>query len=305
MLPIIKLMSIQYPAKILLFGEHTVIKGSQALAVPIRQFFGSWVFSTNSTNIKSLQQNLSSFQQYILDLGLGDILDNCIFKEELNKGIYFQSNIPTGYGLGSSGALCAGILDRYKKNTDQISLMETKRILGKLESFFHGSSSGTDPLVSYTNQPLKIGEGVEKVTIPNVNKQGKKVVFLLDTQIKRKAAKYINTFLDKCKDPDYEKLCVRLLVPLVDEATELFLKGNWSPLMVTMHELSFFQIRYFDYMIPNTFRKVWLDGLNSQNYKLKICGAGGGGFLLGFSNDFVKTKILLQDYQLIPVLRYN
>jgi mevalonate kinase len=38
-------------------------------------------------------------------------------------------------------------------------------------------------------------------------------------------------------------------------------------------------------MIPKNFQTIWRDGLISEEYYLKLCGAGGGGFLLGMASD--------------------
>ena len=77
--------------------------------------------------------------------------------------MYFDSSIPQGYGVGSSGALVAAIYDKYA--TDKITVLENltrekllklKIIFSKMESFFHGKSSGLDPLNSYLSLPILI-----------------------------------------------------------------------------------------------------------------------------------------------------
>jgi len=74
----------------------------------------------------------------------------------LNEGLAFESNIPIGFGLGSSGALSAGVYDSFclAKANDNLEL--TKKHLAQIESYFHGSSSGTDPLVSFLQQGVYI-----------------------------------------------------------------------------------------------------------------------------------------------------
>ena len=52
-------------------------------------------------------------------------------------------------------------------------------------------------------------------------------------------------------------------------------------------------------MILDAFKEVWLDGLSSDHFKLKICGAGGGGFLLGISKNKQKTMEFLKEQSLI------
>lgn len=293
-----------YNAKILLFGEHTVIKGAQALAMPINDFYGAWKYHPNSKESIKLQQRLPEFQHYLEKQGLNQWINTPAFLAALQQGMYFAANIPTGYGIGSSGALCAAILDKFSLTSKKRSLLELKEVFAQMESFFHGASSGTDPLVSYLNYPILLGEEIRKVDLPIQNEQGKGAIFLLDTGVKRVASPFINGFLERCKDEFYNKKCDTQLVPLVDDAIQTFLNGQWNLLFSTMHELSLFQFRYFDFMILEQFKNSWLEGLSSDHFKLKICGAGGGGFLLGISKDFNKTKAVLSDYKLLPIYRF-
>ena len=47
-----------YPAKLLLFGEYTIIKGSEALAMPFPALGGHWAFSKKEQDAQVLQQRL-------------------------------------------------------------------------------------------------------------------------------------------------------------------------------------------------------------------------------------------------------
>jgi mevalonate kinase len=51
-------------------------------------------------------------------------------------------------------------------------------------------------------------------------------------------------------------------------------------------DLSAQQLAHFSEMIPENIVEFWKKGLESDNFKIKLCGAGGGGFLLGFAHDF-------------------
>lgn len=267
--------------------------------MPLADFFGTWKYQPNASLVKNLQQQLPSFKQYLEAQGLTEWIDTEAFAANLAKGVYFEANIPTGYGIGSSGALCAAILDKFGKKNKSLSLLALKKIFAQMECFFHGTSSGTDPLVSYLNYPILLGDTIQKVKLFQKQKTDNTALFLLDTGIKRTANPFINGFLDRCKDEFYDKKCQTQLVPLVDDAIHTFLHGQWDLLFNTMHELSLFQFRYFDFMILDAFKKTWLDGLSSDHFKLKICGAGGGGFLLGISKDKMKTSKVLEGQSLL------
>ena len=301
----------KYTSKLLLFGEHSIIKGSQALAMPLFNFSGSWEYAAE--NIEEKQMNLPTFANHLEKLTninkLPCDLNVKRFKQELNKGLFFNSNIPTGYGVGSSGALCAAVYDTFcneKLEKEPSNFLTLKKIFAQLESFFHGSSSGTDPLICFLEQVilLESTERIEQVNISEgtgLDKVNRGQFFLLDTKIPRETAQFVNTFLEKCKDEYYFARIQSELNPLVDEAITHFLNHERKSLFKRIHEIGHFQFKYFLEMIPNDYRTIWLDGLANDLYKLKLCGAGGGGFLLGMTFDFKKTQEQLSMYNLIPV----
>jgi len=291
----------KYHSKVLLFGEHTVVKGSQALAMPFDKHFGAWQFATDSIETQKLQQKLPQFAQYLQNQAFEELLNLASFSKELMKGIFFKSTIPTGYGMGSSGALCAAIFNRYKKR-ELTDLANLKSLFGTMESFFHGSSSGMDPLVCYLNYPILFSKKeIKKVDLPSTTPFGQGAIFLLDTHIQRETAPFVNGFLERCTIPVYNELCTDILAPLVNQAIASYLAGNWQDLYPAWAAISQFQFNYFDFMIPTPFKEVWKRGLLDSNFKLKICGAGGGGYLLGISKDFEATKVVLADFELIQI----
>jgi len=54
--------------------------------------------------------------------------------------------------------------------------------------------------------------------------------------------------------------------------------------------LSTLQLECFDGMISDKYREFWMEGLITGEYYLKLCGSGGGGFILGFTRDFTNTE---------------
>ena len=57
-------------------------------------------------------------------------------------------------------------------------------------------------------------------------------------------------------------------------------------------------------MIPDSFHQLWQQGIDTNDYYLKLCGSGGGGYILGFTKDYEKTKKLLQNHKLEIVYRF-
>jgi mevalonate kinase len=57
-------------------------------------------------------------------------------------------------------------------------------------------------------------------------------------------------------------------------------------------------------MIPAKFHDLWKQGIETNDYYLKLCGSGGGGYILGFTEDLDKAKSALKDYNLEVVYNF-
>ncbi len=302
----------------ILFGEYTIIKGSQALASPLMHFSGNWEYTATRKKADALQQSLPAFWDYIVKLKeKGELLcdiDTDNFREKLSEGLYFDSTIPTGYGVGSSGALCAAVYDAFARDKfyqrKASNLKTLQSIFAQLESFFHEPSSGIDPLISYVNKPLLIPakkegkesmELIKKVALQAWGEKNEHTLFLLDTGIQRKTGPLVQLFLKKCKDTDFENRCQKELAIYSNEAIEAFLNDQPVSFYKAFHNISQFQYFYFSEMIPEACKPSWQYGMKNDLFKLKLCGAGGGGFLLGISRNFKKTCDKLSPFPLIKI----
>ncbi|NVK53483.1 MAG: mevalonate kinase [Flavobacteriaceae bacterium] len=301
-------------AKILLFGEYGIIKDSKGLAIPFNAYRGALKSANNLTGAaKKSNENLHQFYQYLLQLNhkkLSFRLDD--FKTDLDNGMYFDSSIPQGYGVGSSGALVASIYDKYANNKITVlenltrdKLLILKEVFSIMESFFHGKSSGLDPLNSYLSLPILISSKthIEPAGIPS-QKEGKGAVFLLDSEIIGETEPMVNIFMNKMKNEGFRKMLNEEFVTYTDACIDDFLHGNVKSLFGNVKKLSKVVLSNFKPMIPNAFHKVWEHGIKTNDYYLKLCGSGGGGYILGFTEDYEKAKISLKDYKLELVYRF-
>ena len=272
-----------YPAKLLLFGEHVLLLGASALAVPVPAFNGKWV-EGGQVDVNEVYREI--VLQFIESKALRGIpgLDIERLKAEIEAGLIFQSDIPTGYGLGSSGALCAGIYDRYvaEKTTDMVAL---KGIFGQMESFFHGASSGIDPLTSYLNAPLLIRHTTEVSVAEMQPWQEKPLVFLIDTRTPRQTGPLVQWFLEQNKQPAFAASLAAELLPAHEAMLDAWLTADAGRFWVHLRRISQFQFAHFHPMIPKNMYSIWEQSFDNQQFSLKICGAGGGGFMLGFAQN--------------------
>ncbi len=274
----------KFPAKILLLGEYTILNGSRALALPYPELTGEWCFENNGSEDRELsRKSLQGFLDHVTK----DLLDIRQLESDFQKGLWFHSSIPQGFGLGSSGALIAAIFDKYSfhKKAD----IEGKKILAKLESYFHGSSSGLDPFVSLVQNPLLIRsfEDVEVLRTP-VSLSG---FFLVNTGKPRQTGPLVAIYQEKMKDPEFKKGCADVLSRDVNLAVDAVISGNKQSLFHHLWHISKFQWDFFPEMIPTQMRGVWTRGIESGDFVLKLCGAGGGGYLLGYSEKLPMDRI--------------
>lgn len=279
----------RWPGKILYFGEHTVLRGSQALAGPLARFGGQW--RTGGT--PEQQQRLAEWlgwlrvQQAAGVLAADYRLDD--FAADLAAGLYFDSDIPVGYGAGSSGALCTAFYHRYAHDPlparSPAQLARLKTIFAELESFFHGSSSGTDPLICYAQTGLLIQPGghIERTTLPPLPEP--QAFFLVDTGLKRSTGPLVEAFLARCEEEGFRQNALRELITVSDVALDTWLQGRFDDLFDTFHALSTLQRQHLNFLIPEAFLPLWDQMLTTPHTRLKLCGAGGGGFLLGYSRN--------------------
>lgn len=305
-------------SKILLFGEYGIIKDSKGLSIPYNFYNGALKVDENPSPeaIKS-NASLVRFVTYLEQLQLdqpGLVTFNIeALKTDVARGMYFDSSIPQGYGVGSSGALVAAIYDKYAQNKITVlenltreKLLQLKTIFAQMESFFHGKSSGLDPLNSYLSIPILINskDNIEATGIPSQSATGKGAVFLLDSGIVGETAPMVNIFMENLKEEGFRKMLKNQFVKYTDACVDNFLGGDIKSLFENTKQLSKVVLNNFKPMIPEQFHGVWQKGIDTNDYYLKLCGSGGGGYILGFTQDLAKAKQSLKEYKLEVVYQF-
>jgi mevalonate kinase len=309
--------------KVLLFGEYSILFNSKGLTIPYTHFTGqlSFINDDKYTDYEfAVQSNaqLKEFLGYMLELEANAAMPcNMDFKSlarDIESGLYFESNIPQGYGIGSSGALVASIYDKYCTNKieadESISgsnISKLREIFAVLESLFHGKSSGIDPLNCYLQHPLLIHsrEDISITGVPRSKFESEGVIFLVDTGKIGKTGPLVNHFLEQMRFKDYEVIFKTTYIPAVNQCISDLLSGNMRSFFESLIKVSTFQLKHFTNMIPENFMPAWRWGLDSGKFQLKLCGSGGGGFLLGFTTDYTSAKKYFSDLHLdlIPVYK--
>ena len=277
--------SISFNSKILLFGEYGIMHDSNALSIPYKKFNGSLSKSNHlSEDQKISNRNIESLYEYIIQEDyLNDIINSDNLKEEIDSGLYFDSNIPIGSGLGSSGALVSSIISRYSKvDLKSFSNSEIKKIMSLVESKFHGNSSGFDPAVSYFNKPMLYSNQKIKLIERIAFKDFK--VYIIDSQIDSSTKKMIKVFEDKISNSEFRLFFNSKFINNTNQCINHLI--NTSKLFRdSVKELSNDTLHNFQEMIPEKLKNKWKEGIKNDSYYMKLCGSGGGGFFLAYDFD--------------------
>ena len=298
-----------FHSKLLLFGEHIINRGAKGLAIPTDQFMGAFDFIKEEWNEDAVTSNreIQGLAEYIIyDDTLASLYDTNQLLSDLEHGLYFHSDIPQGYGMGSSGALVAALCSNYRaKPINKKDLTALKQELAKLESYFHGKSSGLDPLVCFLNKSVLIDKGeVTEIFDLKKNEETYFKLFLLNTNKPRKTAPYVKLFLQKCKEEKFDAMLNESLVKANDMCIKSFLTPGYRTFWKSLKLISQIQYDHLPEFIPDGFKPLWKQGLINNEFYLKICGAGGGGFILGFCKKDFDIKSILHQYEVIELLSF-
>lgn len=306
-----------YYAKILLFGEYGIIEDAQGLSIPYDDYNARFSFDgieeeaarDSNHKLRAFGEHLQSLQR---DGNLPVGMNVRRFLDDIQKGMHFDSSIPQGYGVGSSGALVAATYARYATHPIRPDaehapeqLQQLKSELAAMECYFHGRSSGMDPLICYLQIPILFNgkKNLDAVTIPE-EQAGAGAIFLLNTGTVGETQPLVNLFMERLKQDGFRRMIRKEFRKYNNACIKSFLNGDVQPLFRNLRKLSQLALDNFKPMIPDLFQNLWKQGIETEAYYLKLCGSGGGGYILGFTRDYEKARNLLRDYELKVVYRF-
>ncbi len=297
-----------FNSKFLLFGEYGLMFGAMALAAPFSKFSGRLAFDTegrysqSTDEIRKLVQHLKS---KTTEQDLHFPLDINKLETDLAKGIYFDSNIPPQYGVGSSGALVAALFSRYAFPSEfgnNLSPEILKANFATIESFFHGRSSGLDPLISYLNKPILIDAQKQVTAVDFDYHQTGISMALIDTHTTGATGPLVKHFIDLFNLPEFDQAFHERFLPANNGCIESLLNGDKESFFRHLEQLVRFEVYHFHEMIPVGFHRVISHAVCSKVY-IKLLGSGGGGYLVAFaaSDDILNNWATKQGIQLITI----
>ena len=173
------------PGKIILFGEHAVVYGRPALAVPVMQVHvevevsdsertGVWI-NAPDVDLHAELNTLSS------DHPIAAVINNLFFLSHVspfpNLEIHITSNIPVASGLGSGAAVTVALTRALAAHLNySMTDEEVNSFAYEIEKLHHGTPSGIDNTVVTYSRPVyfiknppsptgESGDGVETLKV--------------------------------------------------------------------------------------------------------------------------------------------
>ena len=147
-----KQATVECHGKMILIGEHAVVYGAKAVAMP--------VYGKNITlKVSESEKDHIVVGGVDLTTKLIPLLSKTRSQLGLTEDQYFSvegiSSLPLGAGLGSSAALAVGLLKGVTKLKNiSLTTEELANMANELETIFHGSPSGLDAAVVAHDTPI-------------------------------------------------------------------------------------------------------------------------------------------------------
>lgn len=156
------------PGKIILFGEHAVVYGRPALAVPVVQVQAKATVNKNARGgvmIEAPNINLSAELSGLapddpLAAVIGSVFSTLGISRLPACTVYIQSTIPVASGLGSGAAVSVAIIRAFSAFLGQpFSDEQVNALAYEAEKIHHGTPSGIDNTVITYAKPVYFVKG--------------------------------------------------------------------------------------------------------------------------------------------------
>ncbi|EJW01689.1 hypothetical protein EDEG_03782 [Edhazardia aedis USNM 41457] len=262
------------PAKIILFGEHSVLKGHKCIAAAI-----------NILSKQELVNDRVENNYCVVKDTVGNVFDISEYTKNTNMTINLGTRL--GSGLGSSAVISVFLSQYFKNNPQKIgskieSLLDetNKKIIcddtidlaRRIEDNFHGKSSGIDVAIVKTCGVIVFQNGRFRTIVSDHLNKYKFIIF--DSGLKKDTKQiYLSK---KPKDDTFFDKMNEIAVKAEKLIQNDFSLKDLYPLLRENHEM----LRELG-VVPEIMHNEVLK-LRKMGIEAKITGAGCGGFLFTF-----------------------
>ena len=305
-------ISVKSPGKTILFGEHAVVYGHPAIAVPLNSVHlrvslharpnqqpGTFTIINHTTGEKTILSALAEHNP--IRAAIQFTADHLHIQQLPATEMVLSSTIPIASGLGSSAALAVSIirgLSQYlgfNLSNDQINTLAFE-----IEKIQHGQPSGIDNSVITYNHPIYYIKGQP----PEYLKFEKTITLIVaNTGIPSLTKETVSEVRAKLEEePEKIKALLDQIGKIGKAAKAYLVSGQMQAIgqsMIRNHEL----LCDLGVSCPELDRLV-STALDNGAYGAKLCGSGKGGNMVAIAaaSQAGKIKQSLLDHGAVSAL---
>jgi mevalonate kinase len=292
------------PSKIILFGEHAVVYGKPAIAIPVRErtakvkifpkigdMNGKILFKAPQINFEKAFDQIDDNHPFRLAVKL--VTNHLKLNVYPACQIQIGSTIPLSSGMGSSAAIAVALINAlfqfvgYSPNEQELA-----EFAYQLEIINHGTPSGIDNTVIAYNKPLFFQQNKP----PQFLQPGKEYQFLIaESGIDRDTKTALKSVREKWgQDQYYHQSIFEKIGTIATKARTDFESGNLASLGKLMIENQYL-LHELGVSHPKLEALVSL-AMDLGASGAKLSGGGLGGIIIILTNDETDPEL---SYKLI------
>jgi len=283
----------QSHGKTIIMGEHAVVYGYPAFAIPLlstpvivkmkQSSESSLISKYYAGKIDKMPDNLSGVKFLI------NLLDQKLNHQQVHYMITIDSGLPIERGMGSSAAIDAAVtrafFDFFNEDLDHQTLLD---YVNQSETVTHGKASGLDALTVSSEDPIKFGKNVAPKHF-NFNSDG--FIVIADSGVKGRTKETVAD-VRKMYDQNNQQTGA-YLKQLGDYATEAMYyltTGNLKKLGLAF-TLANEVLTKLNLAIPKTDKLI--DAANHAGaLGSKITGGGRGGCIISLARNLTNAQMI-------------